>query len=99
MPEVKPQSVGWTRVEDGLPKLSGRYLITEEFAYMRIVNINTYLSEYVAGCFADRKKYSGAGFYENTSEGHHEKNEFVIAWAELPDAYMEDWNGLDEKFV
>lgn len=92
MPENKSQSVVWTKVTDELPKLSGRYLITEEYAYMRIVSINTFLTEYVAGRFSDKKQYSGAGFYEDTAPGHHEKNEFVIAWAELPDAYMEDWN-------
>ena len=89
----------WTPVTKGLPELSGQYLVTEEFAYMRIVSLNMYLSEYVAGCFDSKKDYSGAGFYEFVGDGRYEKNEFVIAWAELPDAYMEDWNGLDEKFV
>lgn len=89
----------WTAVKDGLPELSGQYLVTEEFAYMRIVSINTYLTEYIAGCFEKKAQYSGAGFYEFVCPGHHERNEFVIAWAELPNPYEEDEDGLDEKFV
>lgn len=90
----------WTSVKDKLPELSGQYLVTEEFAYMRIVSLNMYLSEYVASCFDSKKDYSGAGFYEFVGDGRYEKNEFVIAWMDIPDVYEEDWiNGLDEKFV
>lgn len=87
----------WTPITEALPELSGQYLVTEEFAFMRIVSINTYLNEYIAGCFEKKSQYSGAGFYEFTCPGHYERNEFVIAWAELPDAYDGDQPELFEE--
>lgn len=84
MQEDKPRSMVWTAITERLPEEAGRYLVTEEFAYMRLVTINVFLTEYMAGCFTDKKRYSGAGFYDPEQR---EKNDFVIAWAELPDAY------------
>ena len=90
----------WTPVIEKLPELSGQYLVTEEFAYMRIVSLNMYLTEYVAGCFDSKKDYSGAGFYEFVGDGRYERNEFVIAWMNIPDVYEEDLtDGMDEQFV
>lgn len=86
----------WTPITEALPELSGQYLVTEEFAFMRIVSINTFLTEYVASCFERKSQYSGAGFYEFVCPGHYERNEFVIAWAELPDVYLGDQELFEE---
>ena len=91
-------TVEWTPVSERLPELSGQYLVTEEFAFMRIVSINTFLTEYVAGCFENKKQYSGSGFYEFVCPGHYEKNDCVVAWAELPDIYQADWEEIEWTF-
>lgn len=85
MPEIEPQSLEWKK---GKPKHTGRYFIIEEFAFMRLIDINDYFTEFDAKC--RRKK---EGFYDYGGN----RNEYVIAWAEMPN--VEDLDGLDEELV
>lgn len=81
----------WIPVTERLPEHEGMYLVTEEFAYMKLVTINAYLTEYSGNCmFKSRKDFKGAGFYDWVERFAYEKNDCVIAWAELPDAYGDD---------
>jgi len=55
---------------------------------MRLIDINDYFTEFDAKC--RRKK---EGFYDYGGN----RNEYVIAWAEMPN--VEDLDGLDEELV